>query len=64
MVRGHLVTHVCGWQNPYRERWAMVTWMDGWKWEGVASVILQETVINTEFLSNQVKENTSAVQFR
>lgn len=29
MVREHLATHVYGWQNAYRERWAMVAYMDG-----------------------------------
>lgn len=32
--------------------------LHGWTWEGVASVTLQKTVINTEFLGNQVQENS------
>lgn len=32
--------------------------LDGWKWEGVASEILQEAVTNTEFLGNRVEENS------
>lgn len=32
--------------------------LHGWKWEGVASEILQEAVTNTEFLGNRVEENS------
>lgn len=32
--------------------------LHGWTWEGVASVTLQETVTNAEFLGNRVQENS------